>query len=665
MWIADLDTGKTANIDRSTYSWEGEWWPRWSPDSRWLAYSKHLKNRIRTAFIYDTDAKRSRQVSDGVTHVEQPCFDANGKYLYFLSSPNAGTSHFGWGVLSGILARPLVTRNMHAMILQADGQSPIMPNGSPNPEANFGEPAKSVRIDFEGLDRRVIDLPLPSHDFTVLAPGLPGRLLVQINEWPDSPTPLRGGQSVLYGYALSSPSKMEKMIERVSGFEVSSDGAKLLYGQGPYWYLTASDVVPKPNDGRVDISKLTLHIDPSEEWKQIYRESWRIMRDWFYDKNHHGLNLNELEKRYSEYLPGITRRSDLNELLNRMLGHVSVSHLGVAGGDVPPPGEPSVRIGLLGADYEIAGGRYRFRKIYRSSIFSDAAGSARSPLDWPGVDVREGDFLIAVDGQNITADNDIYSYFVGKRANVVKLTVAMNADGMGSRTVTVHPIHNESELRGADQIESYRRRVEAASGGKLGYIYIGDFGSSIMHFIRLMAGYSDREGIIVDQRYNGGGITSDFLIEWLQRKALYYYAFREGDDLAVPVNPAPATKVLITNEQNFSAAETFAFMFKLGKVGPIVGNRTGGGGIGPYVYTPRLIDGGRIQLPNRAAYNPDGTSWGIENIGVIPDFEVDVKPDDVIRGRDPQIEKAIQVALEYLKKNRPPAPRKPQYPVHN
>ncbi len=664
LWVADTVQGKAMRVDGSTYSHQEEWWPRWSPDSRWLTYSKHLKNRIRTAFVYDVEAGKAHQISDGVTHVEQPCFDANGKYLYFLSSPNAGTSHFGWGVLSGILARPLVTRNLHALVLQADGQSPVLPNGAPNADAKTGERAQSVRIDFEGLSRRVVDLPLPAHDFTLLAPGLPGKLLVEINEWPDSPAPLSRGRSVLYAYALENPGKLEKMVDRVSGFEVSTDGSKLLYGQGPYWYLSASDSVPKPNDGRIDISKLSLQVDPAQEWKQIYAESWRIMRDWFYDRNHHGLNLDELEKHYAEYLPGITRRADLNALLNRMLGHVSVSHLGVGGGDIPPPGEPAVRIGMLGADYEIVDGRFRFRKIYRSSTYNGVAGSTRSPLDWPGVNVREGEFLIAVDGQNVTADRNVNSYFAGKGTNSVKITVASKADGTGSRTLTVYPIQNDADLRGMDQIESFRRRVETASGGKLGYIYIGDFGSSIMHFIRLLAGYGDREGVIIDQRYNGGGITSDYLIEWLQRQALYYYSFREGDDLAVPVNPAPPVKVLITNEQNFSAAETFAFMFKLGKLGPIVGGRTGGGGIGPYVYTPRLIDGGRIQLPNRAAYNPDGSSWGIENIGVIPDFEVDINPRDVLEGRDPQIEKAIQTALEQIKKRRATAPRKPVYPVH-
>jgi tricorn protease len=282
----------------------------------------------------------------------------------------------------------------------------------------------------------------------------------------------------------------------------------------------------------------------------------------------------------------------------------------------------------------------------------------------PGATAREGEYLLAVDGQQIEASKSVYAYFNGKVNQAVKITVGPNPGQEGARTITVFPMANESGLRAANWAEANRRRVEEASGGKLGYIYVASYGPGILDFIRGLTGYSDRPGVIIDQRYNGGGITSDYLIEWLRRKPLYYYTFREGDDIATPVNPGPSAKVLITNEQNFSAAETFAFMYKLARVGPIVGARTGGGGIGPYVYTPQLIDGGNVQLPNRAAYNPDGSSWGIENVGVIPDYEVEITPKDILSGRDPQLEKAIQVGLEEIKKNAPVAPKKPKYPIH-
>jgi tricorn protease len=389
------------------------------------------------------------------------------------------------------------------------------------------------------------------------------------------------------------------------------------------------------------------------------------MRDWFYDPNHHGLDLAELEKHYAEYLPSVTRREDLNQLIRRALGHVSVSHFGVGGGDTPPPAGPPARVALLGADLEIANDRYRFKRIYRAATYSDPIGPAQAPLDRPGVSVKEGEFLLAVDGQEVTAAKSVYSYFENKGPGEIKITVGPSPSaGEGARTLSVYPTGNDASLRLANQAVENRRRVEEASGGKLGYIYVANWGGNTIDAIRGLAGYGDRAGVIIDQRYNGGGITPDYVIEWLKRKPLYYYTFREGDDIATPVNPGPAVKVLIAHEQNGSAAETFAFMYKLGKVGPIVGRRTAGAGIGPYVYTPGFIDGGRIQLPNRAAYQPDGLSWGVENIGVSPDYEVENLPQDRIKGRDAQLEKAIQVAMDELKKTAPALPKKPKYPIH-
>jgi tricorn protease len=278
--------------------------------------------------------------------------------------------------------------------------------------------------------------------------------------------------------------------------------------------------------------------------------------------------------------------------------------------------------------------------------------------------VKEGEYLLAVEDQPVEATRSVYSYFDGKVNQPVKIKVGPSAGGEGARTITVFPMPNESQLRQANWAEENRRRVEQLSNGKLGYIYVANYGPATIDFMRGLVGYADRPGVVIDQRYNGGGITPDYLIEWLRRRPIYSYMFREGEDIAVPVNPGPAAKVLIVNENNFSAAETFAFMYKLAHVGPIVGARTGGGGIGPYVFTPDLIDGGSVQLPNRAAYNPDGTSFGIENSGITPDYEVEVTPRDFMAGRDPQLEKAVQVALAEAARNPRVAPKHPRYPVH-
>jgi tricorn protease len=668
LWLADVERGVTRRVDTSTYSYQEEWFPNWSPDGRWLTYSKHFPNRVRTVYIYDTQAGQSHQITDGHTHSQSPVFDRGGKYLYFISSPNAGTSEFGWGVLNGEFARVLVTRRLHVMILQ-DGQPPPIFAGAPNPEARVSEVASQVSINFENIDRRIIDFNLPPGDYAQLNTGKPGMLYLQVREWPKSPSLGSSPAHTLYLYDISKPAKLEKVVEEISGFDISLDGNSLFYfkGRGPDWFIVSALTPPKADEGKLDLKKLEVTVDPRAEWKQMYRESWRIMRDWFYDPSHHGQNLPELERHYGEYLPGIVRRSDLNSLLNRMLGHISVSHLGVGGGDLPPPAAgPPDRTGLLGADYDIDQNRYRFRKIYRSMPFSSPSGFAPAPLDSPGSRVKDGEYLLAVEDQNVDASRSVHSYFEGKSNQRVKIKVGPNPNGDGARTLTVfaYSSGNEGQLRRANWSDQNRRLVEKISGGKLGYVYVENYGSAILDFIRGLAGYSERPGLIIDQRFNGGGITPDYLIEWLRRKPIYDYTFREGDDIAVPVNPGPAVKILIINENNFSAAETFAFMYKLAKVGPIVGLRTGGGGIGPYVFTPNLIDGGNVQLPNRAAYNPDGTSWGVENAGVLPDFEVEITPKDWMMGRDPQLEKAVQVAMEELKKVQPLLPKKPKYPVH-
>jgi tricorn protease len=323
------------------------------------------------------------------------------------------------------------------------------------------------------------------------------------------------------------------------------------------------------------------------------------------------------------------------------------------------------RTGLLGADYRVENNRVRIKKIYRSTRYFDAAGSFSAPLDQPGINVREGDYLLEVNDKKVETGKNLFSLFENTIGRPTKIVVSSDASGAGARTFTVYPAAGENRLRRANWAEENRRKVERMSGGRLGYIFIEGYGGEgILNAVRGLTGYADRQGIIIDQRYNGGGITPDYLIEWMQRKPLYYYTFRGGEDIPTPVNPAPPVKVMIINEWNGSAAETGAFMFKLGKVGALVGRRTVGGGIGPYFFTPRLIDGGQLQLPNRAAYNPDGSSWGIENLGVAPDFEVEITPQDLMAGRDSQLEKAVQVALAEINKLKLRKPARPAFPVH-
>jgi len=663
LWLVDVNSGTAVRVDSSTYSAQESWTPSFSPDSRFLAYSKRMKNRAGAVYIYDIAQKKTVQVTDGVTHTERPVFDRNGKYLYFVSSLNAGTTEFSWGVLNGVLANPLVVRRVHAMVLSKDQPSLLLPNGQPNPDAKVGEIATQVKIDFEGLRARVVNLSLPPRDYAQLTVGQPGKLVLGVRDWSgDAGGPT--GQSI-HTFDVAKGGQMQKIVDQINAADITADGKKILYRKGRDFFLVSAEAPAKPDEGRQDFSKVELRVVPAEEWRQMFHESMRIMRDWFYDPNHHGQNLAALESEYAAYLPTTVRRSDLNRLMQAMLGSVSVSHLGVGGGDAPQPGGGGNRIGLLGADYEIANGKYRFKKIYRSTTYSSPAGPFSAPLDQPGVDVREGDYLLQVNDKPVEAEKNLLSYFENLVGRPTKITVSANADGANARTCTVFPALGENRLRRANWAEENRKRVEQLSNGKLGYIFIEGYGGEgIMNAIRGLSGYADKQGIIIDQRFNGGGITPDYLIEWMQRKPLYYYMFRGGDDIATPVNPAPPVKVMIINELNGSAAETGAFMFKLAKVGPLVGKRTFGGGIGPYYFTPSLIDGGQIRLPNRAAYDPSGTTWGIENVGVAPDFDVEITPADVIAGRDPQLEKAVEVALAQVSKNPVIVPKRPPFPVH-
>ncbi|MGC2236359.1 MAG: PDZ domain-containing protein [Pyrinomonadaceae bacterium] len=667
LWLADIEKGTAAKVDTSTYSAQTGWTPNFSPDSRFLTYAKRLKNRAATVYIHDLAQKKSFQITDGVTHAEMPVFDANGKYLYFVSSLNAGTSEFDWGVLNGVFANPLVVRRVHALILAKDTPSPFVPGNQPNPDAKIGEIAPQVKIDFDNISTRFINLPLPQRDYSQLVAGRAGKLILVADEWSSAPGDFneQSQSQAIYTYDLAKGGEMQKTIGAVDAVDIMRDGNRILYRKGRDYFITSAETPAKSGDGKQDFSKMEIRVNPAEEWKQMFHESVRIMRDWFYDPNYHGQNLEQLEREYSAYLPTITRRTDLNRLMQQMLGHVSVSHLAIGGGDQPQPAGQGNRIGLLGADYAIENGKYRFKKIYGATSYAASNGSFNAPLSMAGVDVREGDYILEVGGQKVEASKNILSYFENTGGKPTKLTVSANADGSNPRTYTVYPTNGENRLRRANWAENNRKLVEKLSGGKLGYIFIENYDpNGINNAIRGLTGYADKAGIIVDQRFNGGGITPDYLIEWMARKPLYYYMFRGGDDIATPVNPAPPVKVMLINEWNGSAAETGAFMFKLGKVGTIVGKRTYGGGIGPYFFTPRLIDGGRVQLPNRAAYNPDGTTWGIENDGVHPDVEVEITPQDWMANRDSQLEKAVEVAMAQAAKNPVIKPKRPTFPNH-
>ena len=686
--IADLDTGVVREIDRSTYMAQGEYLPRWSPDGRYLAYAKALPNRLRAIFVHDTVDGESHQVTDGTTHCQHPVFDRSGRYLAFVSSPDArlaAASDIGWGLLSTDRAEPLVTRSIHVAVLRAGDASPFAPAPAAEPAG-----AASVAIDFDGLADRIVPYAVPAgiRDWVGLDAGPAGTLVARANAWPATPGFARGVPTPLFRIdlgPLGPGSEPVELLPAADDFVVSPDGRRIAWALRGGWGL--ADLPKAGGEGApaIDaeagverfatvVGDATLAVEPEAEWRQMFRDAWHQARDVFYDPGHHGQDLADLERRYAAYLPGIATRSQLDDLFRAMLGRLSVSHLGVRSGDEPgvPGGAPDPwaevpPVGVLGADFSVQEGRYRIDRIVRNVHFSHLSPLLNPPLDGPGVDVREGDFVLAIDGEEVTAERNLYSFLAGKANQPTELTVAATPEGDDRRTVTVVPRAGFGSLRAANWAEAARQRVEELSGGRLGYVHVSGWGGTgLDDFYRGLLGLSDKEGLIVDTRFNGGGTTADFAIEALGRAPLYAYAYRYGEPFPVSPVAFPRPKVLLVNRWNFSAGETFPLMWRLAGLGPIVGTRTGGGGIGSALFQRELVDGGEIRMPNRAAFDPAG-QWVIENRGVVPDLEVEISPADELAGRDPQIEAAVRLALEAIDAAGSAEPGeivRPEYPVY-
>lgn len=668
LWIADLEAGTAQRIDASTDIAQGGYDPDWSPGGRYLAYSKALDSRLRAVFVYDTAEGQSHRVTDGTTHCEFPVFDRSGRYLYFSSSSNArraAASDIGWGLLSTVLAEPLVVKTAYAAVLRNDDPAPIqiaLRRG--HPDRPWLKPV-GERIDFEGLDRRFVPLPAAVRlDIAGLAAGRPGTLFILQNRWPDTPGAAGPVTQDLVCLDLGKPGALSPFAAGIEAFEISADGSRALYAQRGRWFLAPADAAPDPKAAALDLKAVHIAVSPEIEWRQMFRDAWRQMRDVFYDPEHHGFDLSLLEDHFGAFLPSITRRSDLNRLFEAMFGMFSVSHLAVGGGDIPSAPERVEVAADPGADFEVANGLVRISRIVRSGHFSSTSLLMRSPMDTPGIDAREGDYLLAVDDEPVNAARNVYSYFAGKANRPVTLRLAESPDGRGARTAVIVPLIGLGALRKSNWAADNGRRVEALSGGRLRYVHVSGYGGDgIMDLNRAILGSSEREGLIIDQRYNGGGTTSDTLIEDLMREPLYAYAYRYGRDFRVPPVFVRGPKVLIINGYDWSAAETFAEMFKLAGTGTIVGTRTGGGGIGAALVQRTLVDGGVIRIPNRAAYNPAG-SWDIEGHGVAPHVRADIAPKDWAAGRDPQLEAAVKIALEQLESTPAKPWRRPDYPDH-
>ena len=542
-------------------------------------------------------------------------------------------------------------------------------------EEKESKETQDVKIDFENINQRILALPIPARNYDSLVAGKTHLLYLL-----EGPTVADGAPSgrILHKFDVCTR-KTDKLLDNVGGFFISSNGEKALYeqlpppnpmgaGGGPpphgTWAIKPVDAIGKPGepgkpDGTLHLDAMKIYVDPRAEWQQMFREVGRIERDFFYDPNMHGANLKALMAAYQPFVDNVMSRADLNYIFGDMLGEITAQHVYVFGGDRPEVKQVSV--GLLGADYTIDHDRYRFAKVYFGENWNPGL---RAPLTEPGVNVREGEYLLAVDGRELHGSDEIYSFFLERAGKAVQLKVGPDPGGKDARTVTAVPISSERSLRLRDWMDTNRRKVEELSKGQLAYVYLPDTAvGGFTNFNRYYFPQNAKQGAVIDERFNGGGWIADYIVDWLNRPLLFAAMTREGKDNYIP-ETIFGPKVMLINQYAGSGGDALPWMFKQLGIGPLIGTRTWGGliGIGGY---PTLMDGGLVTAPRWGLFNPKTGEFDVENKGVSPDIEVDLDPALWRKGQDPQLEKGVAVALQELKDHPVPPVKRPKYPVYN
>jgi len=659
----------------------------WSPDSKWLAYTLTNRAAFQAIRLYALGPDQSHSLTDGLIEAGEPVFDSSGKYLYFLASTDAGpiknwfdqsnadmraNSSVYLVTLAKATPNPLLKESDEEAVEEADKGSKIPEVHSENLKKKQGKDNRAVVIDLEGIAGRMVPLPIESGHLEDLAAGNEGQVyyIRRAGGVPGRGRAARG-QPALERFDLKTREE-ETLAEGIESFSLSTDRKKILYqvaaprGEGPPGRSAPGPVTLgvvdagkfAKGDGALKLDAVSVPVEPRAEWRQILREAWRINRDYFYAPNMHGADWNAVRMKYEELLPHLASRGDLNRVIRMMLSELSVGHSFSGGGERLYEPKP-IPVGLLGADYEVADGRYRFKTIYGGAFWDP---SLRAPLSAPGVDIKPGEFLLALDGKEIKTDSEIYRYFEATAGKRVELKVGPRFDGSGARSVTVEPIADESGLRNRAWVEGNLHKVHERTKGRVAYVYVpntAEMGHA--YFKRYFYPQADKEAIIVDERFNGGGQVADYYIEMLRRPLVSHWATRYGEPIRSPNAVILGPKVMIIDETAGSGGDLLPWMFHKFGLGKLVGRRTWGGLVGILGF-PILMDGGRVTAPDLAIFTEKG--WVVENVGVSPDIEVEQDPAAVAAGKDPQLDRAIDVVLEELAKSPPPqAPVRPPFPV--
>jgi tricorn protease len=470
--------------------------------------------------------------------------------------------------------------------------------------------------------------------------------------------------------------KSDVAASGVRFFEVSRNGEKMLIRQGENWYIRNLPPAPPagaatppapapaapsgPGAGQLNTANIEVKISPRAEWSQMYREAWRIERDFFYDPGFHGLDVKAAEKRYEPFLDGIGSRADLNYLFSEMLGNLVIGHLSVGGGQQPEV--KRVQTGLLGCDFAVENGRYRFARVYNGENWNP---DARAPLTQPGVNVAAGEYLLSVNGRNLTATDNVYSFFEGTADKQVLLRVSADPSAAGAREVTVIPVPSDRRLRTLAWMEDNRRKVDQLTGGRVAYVHLPDTSmGGLTNFTRYFFAQVDKQAVIVDERFNGGGLLATDIVEFLTRKLMSAVATRDGADELQPQGAIFGPKAMLINEFAGSGGDAMPWYFRRAGAGKLIGKRTWGGLVGR-AGAPALMDGGVVAAPSSGVWDTSQSRWIAENVGITPDIEVEHDPELVRQGHDPQLEEAVKQVLMELDKNPPKKLVRPEFPKYH
>ena len=676
--VYDLTTNKTLDIDKGLWLFEGSlegFSFSWSADSRWLTYARGLDNRYNAIFIYDTRNNSKTQVTSGFYNDTDPVFDPEGKYLYYLTCrhfqpvysdvdntfiyPNS--TQIAIATLRSDVKSPLAPENDAVSVKKddekaekegtSDASKGTDKNGKKKAESTDDkkkDEVKPVEIDLQGLEKRVELLPAEAGNYVNLQ-AVKGKIAYQ--KLPNTGSEVKT-RPVKYYDLVKREEKT--IIDDADQYQVSANGEKILI----YKAKNASVISFAPDqkmEKSMPLGDMNITIDPKAEWKQIFTDAWRFERDFFYDKNMHGVDWNAIRDRYAKMLDNAVTREDVNYVIGEMIAELSSSHSYRGGGDLE--NGKRLDVGYLGADWEISNGHYRIQ-----SIIQDAAWDveSRSPLSLSGSGVKEGDYILAVNGVPMDMTKEPYAAFQGLGGKTIELTVNSTPSMTGAKKVVVKTMTSESRLRNLEWIENNRKRVDEATGGKVGYIYVPSTGINGQdELVRQFAAQIDKQALIVDERFNSGGQIPDRFIELLNRKPLAYWAVRDGKDWQWPPIANFGPKVMLINGWSGSGGDAFPDYFRKAGLGPLIGTRTWGGLIG-ISGSPQLIDGGVVTVPTFRMYDPDG-QWFKEGHGVDPDIEVKENPGELARGKDPQLQKAIEQIQQMLKTEPYVKPEHPPY----